>query len=72
MSLRFGVAASAAALAAALFVTEPAAADAPPTFRVESATLEVGPVTAGTTAVATFVFHNAGDRDVRILRAAPS
>lgn len=74
MSLRFGAAASASAavLAAALFVTETAAAGGPPTFRVDSATLEVGPVTAGTTAVATFVFHNDGDRDVRILRAAPS
>lgn len=72
MSLPFGVAASAAVLAASLFVTEATAADVPPTFRVESAALEVGPVTAGNTAAATFVFHNDGDREVRILRAAPS
>jgi len=72
MSLRFGVAASAVVLAASLFVTEATTADLAPTFRVESASLEVGPVTAGSTAAATFVFHNEGDRDVRILRAAPS
>ena len=71
MSLRFA-ATGAAVLAASLFVTDGRAADVPPTFRVESDSLEVGPVTAGTTAAATFVFHNEGDRDVRILRAAPS
>lgn len=72
MSLRFGAAASAAVLAVSLLAIEATASDGPPTFRVESASLEVGPVTAGTTAEATFVFHNEGDRDVRILRAAPS
>jgi hypothetical protein len=44
----------------------------PPTFSVESTQLDVGPVTAGKTAAATFVFHNDSDREVRILRAAPS
>ncbi len=72
MSQQFGVAAGVALVAACLLVGESAAADVPPTFRVESAGLDVGPVTAGTTAEATFVFHNEGDRDVRILRAAPS
>jgi hypothetical protein len=47
-------------------------ADAQPAFRVESSELEVGPVTAGTIAVATFVFHNDGEAEVHILRAAPS
>ena len=51
-----------------------AAADeiAPPTFWVDSTQLDVGSVAAGKTADATFVFHNDGDRPVRILRAAPS
>ena len=43
-----------------------------PVFRAESNHVEVGPVTAGSTATATFVFRNDGDRDIRILRAAPS
>jgi hypothetical protein len=46
--------------------------EAQPAFRVESSELEVGPVTAGTTAMATFVFHNDSKSEVHILRAAPS
>lgn len=72
MKLQFGVAASVAVFAASLSVAPASAADVEPTFRVESAALEVGPVTAGTVAVATFVFHNDGASEVRILRAAPS
>jgi hypothetical protein len=41
-------------------------------FRVESANVDLGSVTAGDDAVATFIFHNDLDRDVKILRAAPS
>ncbi len=46
--------------------------DARPALRVESSELVVGPVTSGSVAVATFVFHNDGEADVHILRAAPS
>lgn len=41
-------------------------------LRVDSQVRELGEVKAGTAAVATFVFHNDGDRDVTILRATPS
>lgn len=41
-------------------------------FRVENAEVDLGRVIAGSEASAVFVFHNDGDRDVRILRAAPS
>lgn len=41
-------------------------------FRVENDNLDLGRVAAGSTFTATFVFHNDTDRDVRILRAAPS
>lgn len=62
-----------AAVCASLLVAATApGADAQPAFRVESSELEVGPVTAGTTATATFVFHNDSKAEVHILRAAPS
>jgi hypothetical protein len=41
-------------------------------FRVESPQLDIGKVRAGAEAVATFVFHNDGEKDVRIIRAKPS
>ena len=41
-------------------------------LRIESPQLDVGKVTAGSPAVATFVFHNDGDRDIHILQAKPS
>jgi hypothetical protein len=69
---------SAVALAAALVfagfvVIQPAAAQDPePSFRVEDAELDLGTIIAGTTATATFVFHNDGPDDVRIIRAKPS
>jgi len=72
MSFRFGLAVSSVACAAALSFSGVAAEDMPPTFWVESSHLEVGPVTAGTVAVASFVFHNDGDGEVQIVRAAPS
>ncbi len=43
-----------------------------PTFRVENPRMDLGEIKAGTEAVATFVFHNGGPEDVRILRAKPS
>lgn len=72
MRLRFGAAAGVAALSVSLWVANAIAEDQPPTFSVESTHLEVGPVIAGTTAVATFVFRNDGDKEIQILRAAPS
>ena len=72
MSFRFGLAVLSVACGALLSVSGVAAEDMPPTFWVESSQLEVGPVTAGTVAVATFVFHNDGDGEVQIVRAAPS
>ena len=41
-------------------------------FRVEDADLDLGRAVAGSTVTATFEFVNDTDRDVRILRAAPS
>lgn len=72
MRFRLGVAVNAFVLATSLSAAAATAATTSPSFRVETGDLEVGPVTAGTTAVATFVFHNDGEGDVRILRAAPS
>lgn len=41
-------------------------------FRVEEAELDLGRVTAGELATATFVFRNDSPTEVRILKAAPS
>ena len=41
-------------------------------LRVEAAAIDVGAVVAGETAVARFVLVNDSQRDIRILRAAPS
>lgn len=43
-----------------------------PILEVENATIDAGEVRPGEVAEGTFVFHNTGDRDVKILRAAPS
>ena len=72
MTIRHGLAVFIAAHAMLPWADVAATEVAQPTFSVESTQLDVGTVTAGTTAVATFVFHNEGDREVRILRAAPS
>jgi hypothetical protein len=52
--------------------TDDDGATAAPAFRVEQGTVDLGEVRAGDTAVAVFRFLNAGDTDVRILRAKPS
>ena len=39
---------------------------------VESTEIDLGKVTAGQEVVGTFVFHNSGDRPVKILRAKPT
>lgn len=43
-----------------------------PLLTVENEKIDLGEVKAGSEAVATFVFHNKGDVDVKILRAKPS
>ncbi|MFV2071285.1 MAG: hypothetical protein ACC742_01350 [Thermoanaerobaculales bacterium] len=41
-------------------------------LRVEEASLQLDPVVAGRTVLATFVFHNDGPEDIQIIRAKPS
>lgn len=41
-------------------------------LRVEEASLQLEPVVAGRTVLATFVFHNDGPEDIQIIRAKPS
>jgi hypothetical protein len=43
-----------------------------PTFSVENARMDVGEIKAGSEVMATFVFHNTGATDVKIIRAKPS
>ena len=72
------VAASVLAGAALVLASGPGlaqAADPKPeesTFRVEQESIDVGDVVVGQEGVGVFVFHNDGDKDVRILRAKPS
>jgi hypothetical protein len=57
-----------------LFASVGAAGDpgASMNLNVENDSLDLGRVIAGSTATATFVFHNDGAHDIKILRAAPS
>lgn len=64
---RCAIAAGALALAGVA-----AAAEQPPGFRVVKPDLDLGRMISGSTVTATFEFVNDTDRDVRILRAAPS
>ena len=48
------------------------AQSAGPTFSVENPRINIGEIKAGTDAVATYVFHNEGPTDVKIIRAKPS
>ena len=48
------------------------AEDAAPSFYAEQTHLDLGIVVAGEVVPASFVFHNEGSEDVRILRASPS
>jgi hypothetical protein len=41
-------------------------------FSVEEPRIDLGDIKAGTEAVATFTFHNRGEKDVRIIKAKPS
>ena len=44
----------------------------PTALSIENQNLDLGRVFAGATATATFVFHNNGPHDIKILRAAPA
>ena len=61
---------------ALLFVTAAVAVAAndnvKPSLWVENDSIDLGRVIAGRTASATYVFHNDGPTEVRILRAAPT
>jgi len=49
-----------------------AEAQSGPTFSVENPRIDIGEIKAGSEAVATFVFHNKGETDVKIIKAKPS
>ena len=60
-----------AVLTAALLTTAAGEAERA-TFWVENDSIDLGKVAAGRDATATFVFHNDGETEVRIIKAAPS
>lgn len=74
MTSQLRAVAPAAVIFFAVLAVTAAAADenAAPTFRVENTELDLGTIVAGSEATATFVFHNDGPDDVRIIRAKPS
>lgn len=43
-----------------------------PALTVENPRIDLGLIKAGATATGTFVFHNSGDKDVKIIKAKPS
>ncbi len=57
---------------ASVALTEQEKEEAAPVFRVENANLQLGTVVAGQDAVATYVFHNDTEHDIKIIRAKPS
>ena len=46
--------------------------EATPALTVEKVRIDLGEIKSGSDAIATFVFHNSGDEDVKIIRAKPS
>jgi len=60
-----------AALTAAVAITSAEEAKRA-SFWVENDSIDLGTVVAGRDATATFVFHNDGETEVRIIKAAPS
>ena len=74
MKVRVGAIVAATTLvAAAMLVPAALAADEKKaSLWVENTHLNMGRVVAGSTASATFVFHNDGDADVHIVRATPT
>jgi len=55
-----------------LAIATHAEAQGGPTFSVENPRIDIGEIKAGSEAVATFVFHNEGETDVKIIKAKPS
>lgn len=53
-------------------VTCAGAQSAEPALTVEESRIDLGEIKAGTDAIATYVFHNSGATDVRIIKAKPS
>ncbi|MCG6963935.1 MAG: DUF1573 domain-containing protein [Acidobacteria bacterium] len=51
---------------------KPGAQPVKPILSVEHSELDLGKVPAGQKIVATFIFHNSGEKPVKILKAAPS
>lgn len=74
MMRHFRAVALAAAFMCSGFIADHVAAseNSESSFRVEQANVDIGTIVAGTIGSATFVFHNDGPDDVRILRAKPS
>lgn len=71
--MRRSVLISALVLAAVLMIGDWAGAQSgSPTFSVENTRIDLGKIKAGTVAEATFVFHNNGPDDVKIIKAKPS
>lgn len=70
--LSFGIACAALMVVLVVTAAEDTKSDDTPGFRVEEAAVDLGTVIAGKDAVATFVFHNDTDKDVKIIRAKPS
>jgi hypothetical protein len=66
------VAAAALTAAALLMPAAFAADDMKASLWVENTHLNMGRVVAGSTATATYVFHNEGDAEVHIVRATPT
>lgn len=67
------IAAAATLITAAVLTSVAFAADeTKASFWVENADLNMGRVVAGSTATATYVFHNDGDTEVHIVRATPT
>ena len=48
------------------------AQSAGPTFSVENSRIDIGEIKSGSDVVATFIFHNEGPSDVKIIKAKPS
>ena len=46
--------------------------DATPALTVDETRIDLGKIKSGSDAIATFVFHNSSDKDVKIIRAKPS
>ena len=49
-----------------------AQSEATPALTVEESRIDLGEIKSGSEAVATFVFHNSGEENVKIIRAKPS